>query len=114
MQAECDFCHKRFEFKPHVRKDGQFTVGYFACPHCKHEYISYVENDEVKHMQSRRRRLLKMIQEESRKRPTNRKRVDYLQEQFQELDGKYIKVPGKIAERMDKLKKQYLKQRGAE
>jgi hypothetical protein len=56
-----------------------------------------------------------------KQRPLDMDKVQALEEEYQQLDGKYIetiagqhiKLPGTIANRMDELKKEYLEKYGA-
>ncbi|WP_037563082.1 hypothetical protein [Sporolactobacillus terrae] len=121
MKVNCDGCHKDFEIKHKTRKIDKFIVGYFRCPHCKHEYVAYVMDKEVKKLQERRKSLLIRIQRAYKQKPIDLSKVQPLEDEYQQLDGKYIeniagqhiKLPGLIANRMDELKKEYLEKYGA-
>lgn len=121
MKVTCDECHEEFEIEHKTRKIDKFIIGYFRCPHCKREYVAYVMDKEVKKMQERRKSLLFMIQRGYKQRPVDLGKIHKLEEEYQQLDGKYIdniagqrvKLPGMIANRMDELKKEYLEKYGA-
>jgi NAD-dependent SIR2 family protein deacetylase len=121
LKVNCDECHKDFEIKHKTRKIDKFIVGSFRCPHCKQEYIGYVMDKDVKKMQERRKSLMLQTQKAYKQRPLDMDKVQALEEEYQQLDGKYIetiagqhiKLPGTIANRMDELKKEYLEKYGA-
>ncbi|MBY3623722.1 hypothetical protein HGO21_29860 [Acinetobacter sp. CUI P1] len=65
MPAICnEGCNKQFEVNGFqtARLPGAIERTYFACPHCKHEYVAFYTDLEVRELQAKIRRVQTKLQ----------------------------------------------------
>lgn len=106
----CNECNKEFTLTSVKTKRFQkYIVGYFICPHCKHEYISYVTDKETKRIQLKIKSINKSIGTIANKKDwSSDKKLDKvtaLQTQIERLNTV-------VSDRMDRLKQEYITMKG--
>lgn len=100
----CDKCGEQFDAEPKQRKHGQDVVEvYFTCPHCQAHYTGTILDKAGRKMQRDVRKLQEQINQVRLFAPSGSEREDQLTYQLGQL-GK------KIAVKMEKLKKKYVKE----
>ena len=55
IMIACDGCRAKFDLGPQVRtkREGKVETGFFACPHCGHEYIICRTDPEIRKLRQR-------------------------------------------------------------
>ena len=100
----CDKCGVLFDAEPKQRKHGQDIVeAYFTCPHCQAHYTGVILDKAGRKMQRDVRELQEQIDKLRAVSPEGSTRERQLTYQMGQL-GK------KIAVKMEKLKKKYVKE----
>jgi transcription elongation factor Elf1 len=98
MPAICnEGCNKQFEVNGFqtARLPGAIEKTYFTCPHCKHEYVAFYTDLEVRDLQAKIRRVQTKLQNPRVDQAETLKQVKDLQAQIKEgMDRVKAKVEG--------------------
>ncbi|MEK3658159.1 hypothetical protein NSQ29_01190 [Paenibacillus sp. FSL F4-0236] len=98
MPAICnEGCNKQFEVNDFqtARLPGAIERTYFACPHCKHEYVAFYTDLEVRELQAKIRRVQAKLQNPSVDQAATLKQVKDIQAQIKAgMDRVKAKVEG--------------------
>ncbi|WP_339814556.1 hypothetical protein [Paenibacillus sp. FSL R5-0928] len=85
MPAICnEGCNKQFEVNGFqtARLPGAIEKTYFICPHCKHEYVAFYTDLEVRELQAKIRRVQTKLQNPRVDQAETLKQFKYIQDQI--------------------------------
>ncbi len=110
MIIVCDKCSNEFVLTSIKAKRLQkYIVGYFICPRCKYEYISYVTDKEIKRIQLKIKSINKNIGTIANKKDWS---FDKKLDKVTSLQTQIERLNTVVSDRMDRLKQEYITMKG--
>ena len=90
IMIACDGCRAEFDLGPRVRtkREGKVETGFFACPHCGHEYIICRTDPEIRKLRQQVRAYRTRIETRRAKGTLETKHFEHFEQLTNKLQAK--------------------------